>query len=202
MIRMLVAIAVIGCAVALWLMQSETDAPKPATLTASPVPERTEETPVSRRIARDRVRDSKAKGMESSATTDVPAEDPVVRTDASAPAPETPKGPFTVDLGAHTIHLKDDARKRVVRFNLRLVTQTDTTRVEIRRRRRQLVRMAYFLGSKRQADGAVGSAGKQRFERDLLERFQNVVRSGSIDELTLENYRIESRGLDAGVEPE
>ena len=198
MIRVIIPVAVVGCLVTLWLMQGETESPKQKSVQVSKAPAQTAPTPAERRIARDRVNSPKTAKVDSVKPTQPKA--PTGEPEPNEEAPKAPEGPFTVDLGDHTIHLKDDARKRVVRFKLLLVTQTDTTRVEIRRRRRELVRMAYFLGSKRQADGAVGTAGKTRFERDLQERFQNVIRSGSIDSLTLDNYRIESRAIDAGVE--
>lgn len=201
MTRVLIPLAIVGCIVALWLMQSEPETKAvQGNSTVRDTTAETNSTPVDRRIAVDRVTKSKKVDVPTVSTKAPTA--PVEQPEAKDEAVEPPQGPFTIDLGHHTIHLKDDERKRVARFKLLLVTQTDTTRVEIRRRRRELVRMAYFLGSKRQADGAMGAAGKRRFERDLQERFQNVVRTGSIDSLTLENYRLESRAVDAGVAPE
>jgi flagellar basal body-associated protein FliL len=196
--RIIVTIALIGAAVAIWFLQTESESSGGPSEVKTTQIKTGEQAKPTRRIARDRVTPTPAKPKSEMSPKPVavaPDEPPA----KAATAVDTPKGPFTVDLGSHTIQLRDDARKRAVSFTLQVVTQTDETRKELRRRRRDLVRMAYFLGSKRQADGAVGSAGKARFERDLLERFQNVVRTGSIDTLKLKSYRIVSRALDAGL---
>ncbi len=122
--------------------------------------------------------------------------------DASAPEPEAPEGPFTVNLGSHKVHLRDDDRKRVAFFQLELVTDTDDTRREIRRRREQFVRMTYFLGSKRQADGVARPDGKERFERDLLERFQNIVHTGDISQVSLRGFELKSVPAKSDTESE
>ena len=166
MTRVLIPLAIVGCIVALWLMQSEPETKAvQGNSTVRDTTAETNSTPVERRLAVDRVTKSKKVDVEPVAVQEPAA--PVEQPETTKEAVKPPEGPFTIDLGNHTIHLKDDERKRVVRFKLLLVTQTDTTRVEIRRRRRELVRMTYFLGSKRQADGATGADGKRRFERDL-----------------------------------
>ena len=79
--------------------------------------------------------------------------------------------------------------KRVVRFAV--AGHADRYHPgRVRRRRRELVRMTYFL-ARTSSRRRHGRDGKRRFERDLQERFQNVVRTGSIDSLTLADYRVE-----------
>ncbi len=196
--RVIISIAVIGAVIAVFFLQTEEPSdPTPDTSqTAQAILK--DDDPRTRRVAKERVQTQLTEKKKAATAPQGSSE--AAQPEAEEQAAETPKGPFTIQLGQHTIQLKDDARKRAVQFQLQLVTQTDETRKEIRRRRKDLVRMAYFLGSKRQADGAVGVAGRTRFERDLLDRFQNVVRSGSIDALKLANYRVFSRAKDAGVE--
>lgn len=114
---------------------------------------------------------------------------PGVPADAGAPEPV---GPFVVSLGNHTIYLKDtDPRGgRVAKFELQLVVGKDAAQKEVRLRREELVRMTYFLGSHRVAEGALGDEGRDRFARDLLERFRNVIRGGEVLEVRLAGYEV------------
>lgn len=104
--------------------------------------------------------------------------------------PPDPGGPVTVDLGHHTIYLNDPVERRVMRFTLRLTVGNGVAAREARLRREELVRMAFFLGSHRVADGAVGQEGRDRFTNDLLERYRNVIRSGTLDALELADYEV------------
>lgn len=104
--------------------------------------------------------------------------------------PPDPGGPVTVDLGNHTIYLNDPVERRVMRFTLRLTVGNGVAAREARLRREELVRMAFFLGSHRVADGAVGQEGRDRFANDLLDRYRNVIRSGSLDALELADYEV------------
>lgn len=99
------------------------------------------------------------------------------------------KGPFAVELGEHRIALRGEP-PRDLHVGLRLWTDNPTTRQEIVRRRRELVRMLFFLGSHRQADGASGADGQARFADDLLERYRNVVKTGPVDRLELTRYEV------------
>lgn len=107
--------------------------------------------------------------------------------DAGAP---DPTGPFKVDLGQATIYLNDPVEKRVMRFTLRLTVGNQVAAKECRLRREELVRMAYFLGSHRAAEGALGEEGRDRFARDLLDRYRNVIRTGSMDDVELVGYEV------------
>lgn len=111
-----------------------------------------------------------------------------------------PQGPFVYALGTHSILLKGEGR-RFLTVEVELVMDSAAGRDEVRRRRRHLVRMLYFLCSKRQADGTDGSEGKARLKADLRERFGNAIKSGNIRELNFLKYEIESRPRpDAGTE--
>lgn len=104
--------------------------------------------------------------------------------------PPDPGGPVTVDLGNHTIYLNDPVERRVMRFTMRLTVGNGVAAREARLRREELVRMAFFLGSHRVAEGALGQEGRDRFTNDLLDRFRNVIRSGSLDALELADYEV------------
>ena len=105
--------------------------------------------------------------------------------------PPEPQGPQTVELGTHTVYLKDETtEKRVMRFELRVTVSNAAAAKEARLRRDDLVRMAFFLGSHRVADGALGEAGRDRFANDLLERYRNVVRLGTVEAVELARYEV------------
>ena len=108
----------------------------------------------------------------------------------ATPSDAMPEGPFEIDLGRHKIHLDDPEQGRVARIGLKLVTPHWRTRKEIARRRMELVRLLFFLGSHRRGDGAVGEAGKARFQADLHERFNNIVRTGPVDEVLFYEYDV------------
>ena len=112
---------------------------------------------------------------------------PAALIDAGAP---DPAGPFDVNLGKQTIYLKDDAQGRVAHFELHLTVTNQAAERETRLRREELLRMTYFLGSHRVADGALGEDGRDRFAHDLLERYRNVVRSGEVMDVKLEGYEV------------
>ena len=102
---------------------------------------------------------------------------------------EKPKGPFTVSLGTHTVHFRQDPGF-AVRMKVLLTVPTQVTRMEVLRQRRKLVRMLFFLGANRRADGTRGSAGRDRFIRDLSTRYGNVIRSGLINRIDLKDYEV------------
>jgi hypothetical protein len=104
--------------------------------------------------------------------------------------PPDPGGPVTVELGNHTIYLNDPVERRVMRFTLRLTVGNGVAAREARLRREELVRMAFFLGSHRVAEGALGQEGRDRFANDLLDRYRNVIRSGTLDALELADYEV------------
>jgi hypothetical protein len=115
---------------------------------------------------------------------------------AAAPAPdaEVDEGPWTFSFGEQTIHLKDESgQNRVARFTLKATTSSKEALQELRLRREKLLRMVYFLGAHRRADGAAGSSGQARFESDVAARWANVVRSGPIEEVEFAEYRVEPR---------
>ncbi len=104
--------------------------------------------------------------------------------------PAEPQGPFEVELGRHVIHLKDPERGRVLRVSPKLVVDKQVTAKEVRRRKEELVRMMFFLGSHRVADGAEGTDGEARFKADLIERFRNLVRTGQVQDLVFVEYEV------------
>ena len=118
--------------------------------------------------------------------TEAPDEAPI--DDAGPPEPDVGQGPWMVDLGSHTIYLKDEGQ--VMRVHPVLWLTRRVTQKEVARRRRRLVRMLFFLGSHRRAEGSRGSEGQQRFHDDLLARFRNVVKTGPIARLELAQYEI------------
>lgn len=99
-------------------------------------------------------------------------------------------GPVVVDLGRQTIYLNDPTEHRVMRFTLKLTVGNQAAAKESRLRRNELIRMAYFLGSHRVGDGAVGQEGRDRFANDLIERYRNVIHTGTMDSIELADYEV------------
>ncbi|MFZ4734712.1 MAG: hypothetical protein ACOYM9_02145 [Bradymonadia bacterium] len=135
--------------------------------------------------------------------TDAPEEPPTLaategRLDAAV---DSPKGPFEVDLGAHTLYLKTDPENRVIRTRIRVVVGTPAAQRETRLRREELLRMVYFLGTHRAAEGAEGEAGRDRFARDVLDRFRNVIRSGPVEAVLLDDWSLGPRPDPSGRKP-
>jgi flagellar basal body-associated protein FliL len=135
--------------------------------------------------------------------TDAPEDPPTLATsegrlDASV---DPPTGPFEVDLGAHTLYLKTDPENRVIRARFRVVVGTAAAQRETRLRREELLRMVYFLGTHRAAEGAEGEAGRDRFARDLLDRFRNVIRSGPVEAVLLDDWSLGPRPDPSGRKP-
>lgn len=126
----------------------------------------------------------------SAPTPATEAAPPGVETITADAAVEPPKGPFEVDLGRHTIHLDDPVQRRVLNVRATLVVEQFATSKEVRRRREELVRMMFFLGTHRVPEGAMGPEGRARFRDDLLERYRNVIRSSRVVDLTFSEYEV------------
>ncbi len=134
---------------------------------------------------------------------------PVANVDAGAAAADAgltvpdaeakPKGPFTVDLGEHRIHLRE-RDGRVVEIHAKLKTNEHVVWREILGRKRSLIRMMFFLGTHRAADGAANDVGGASFKATLEERFGNVIRTGDF-ELVFERFevfKLPPKAADAG----
>lgn len=123
---------------------------------------------------------------------------------APEPEVEVAQGPFEVRLGKHTLQVRgeDPGLRTLVELELVAVTATQETQREMSRRRAELVRMLFFLGSHR-AEAAIRLPEAETvFASDLLERFRNAVRSGEILELKISNWRVYQRpALPPGGEP-
>ncbi|MCB9553991.1 MAG: hypothetical protein H6705_19315, partial [Myxococcales bacterium] len=108
--------------------------------------------------------------------------------------------PYRVDLGEHSVLLAE-RDGRFLRVGLQLVTPTLEGRAELIRRRRELIRMLYFLASKRSAEAIELPDAEARFEADLAPRYQNAVRSGAIADIEFTRFQMERRAIptpDAG----
>ena len=116
-----------------------------------------------------------------------------------APEPDAAveKGPFEIELGEHKVLLRQ-RDGRYLRMVPVLVTSKPVTRDEIRRRRRELVRMLFFLVSHRDADSVADADGEARLAADLKERFGNVIRTGPIDRLAFRTFEVVRETADAG----
>ena len=99
------------------------------------------------------------------------------------------KGPFEISLGQHSVHFRADPGF-VLKCKLSVIVDSAQTRKEVLLSRRKLTRMLYFLGSSRRVEGTRGSAGRDRFLRDLTQRFSNVIRSGPIRQVKMDQYEV------------
>jgi hypothetical protein len=134
-----------------------------------------------------RVAEPPVRAIERAAVEDPPT--PAVEAEPDATVDAEPGGPFTVDLGEHEILLKE-RDGRFLRIGLSAVTPHKVTQKEILRRRRHLVRMLFFLGTRRAADAAAQPGAKTRFGSDLVERLRNVVKTGPIDRLEIRTFEV------------
>lgn len=110
---------------------------------------------------------------------------------------EAEQGPFEVRLGKHTIQVRgtDPALRTLVDIELLAVTPTVETRNELTRRRRELVRMLFFLASHRTAESVALPEAERVFADDLLERMRNVIRTGELTELRITGWKVYSRAV-------
>lgn len=122
--------------------------------------------------------------------------------ESEAPEPEVPpaeeeKGPFEVRLGKHTVQVRSDdpAVRTLVDIELVGVTPTVETRNELARRRRELVRMLFFLASHRTSVSIALPEAERVFADDLLERMRNVVRTGELTELRVVSWKVYERAV-------
>ncbi|MGC6416127.1 MAG: hypothetical protein ACON3Z_03380 [Bradymonadia bacterium] len=102
---------------------------------------------------------------------------------------DEPKGPFEISLGQHKVHFRADPGF-VLKCKLSVIVDSAQTRKEVLLSRRKLTRMLYFLGSSRRVEGTRGPAGRDRFLRDLTQRFSNVIRSGPIRQVKMDQYEV------------
>lgn len=139
-----------------------------------------------------------------------PAPPPTRAADAAPPpdddAEPTPDaaaeaGPVRYDLGEHSILLAE-RDGRYLRVGITLVVDDAEARRSVARHRRQLVRMLYFLGSKRSADATERPDAEARFRDDLGSRYRNVLRDLELREIELTRFEVERREMptpDAGA---
>lgn len=118
--------------------------------------------------------------------------------DPADPAPDAAAeaGPVRYDLGEHSILLAE-RDGRFLRVGLALVVDDAEARRSVARRRSQLVRMLYFLGSKRSADAAERPDAEARFKDDLGGRYRNVLRDLELRDIEITRFEIERREMPA-----
>ncbi len=102
---------------------------------------------------------------------------------------EAEQGPFTVNLGKHKIVLRE--RDRALNVALEFVVRDMVTRKEALRQRSRLVRMLFFLGSHRAAEGAISADAEARFEADFLSRIRNVLKTGPVLRMKITHWEVE-----------
>ena len=141
--------------------------------------------PFERRIAQDKVRPDAPDGKGPQQPGQTRAQ---IDNDSSERGAE-PSGPFEVSLGQHTVHFRNHPGF-AMKLRLGVVVQSKLTRKEVLLNRRKLTRMLYFLGSNRRLEGARGDAGRDRLISDLSTRFSNVIRSGAVDAVQIEEYEV------------
>ncbi len=170
----------------------ETPAPAPPPATKAPAPPKTRKAPPP--LPPPMKRAPKA----------APTPAPPAPIDAAGaedvPDAEAPQGPHTYSLGEHTILLKGEGR-RLLTVGIELTMDSARGADEVRRRRRQLVRMLFFLCANRQAAGTIGADGEARLKADLESRFGNAIKSGTIRSLEFTRFEVSSpAATDAGPE--
>ncbi|MEE2788649.1 MAG: hypothetical protein VX589_15000 [Myxococcota bacterium] len=114
-----------------------------------------------------------------------------------------PRGPFFVPLGRHTIYLRDPQQKRRIQLSLTGEARTAAGQAQVRRSKQRLVRMLFFLASRRNPDAAERPDARERLERDLYERFSKIVPGYALVGLTIDAYEVvsASKPSDAGTTP-
>ena len=96
--------------------------------------------------------------------------------------------PKDLNLGEHLITLQGGE------WRLRLTLTLSSDEPDFSRfagpLRRRFIEMTFFLVSHRVPEGVRGPSGEERLRRDLLERFQNVLRDREF-ELYIDGYAVE-----------
>lgn len=113
--------------------------------------------------------------------------------DAEVPDAEVEQGPFEVSLGQHMLFLDDPDQGRVLRTSVILTVADAEARRAVQQRHKKLVRMLYFLATRRKADPSIGGAGRRRFEADYLGRINNVIPDAAILDVRFEGYSVGPR---------
>ena len=83
-----------------------------------------------------------------------------------------PKGPFAIDLGTHTIYLKDPEKGRHIRVQLTATTRTDAGRIQVLRRTSRLIKMLFFLASKRNPKAVTRADAQDDFATSSIALFK------------------------------
>ena len=124
----------------------------------------------------------------------VDASDPVVEVADSGvvevDADVKPKGPFVIDLGTHTIYLKDPEHGRRIRLALTAQSRTEAGRIQVIRRKSRLIKMLFFLLSKRNPGAAERADAQDRLEADLYTRFSRIVPGHALTALSIDSYEV------------
>lgn len=107
---------------------------------------------------------------------------------------EASRGPVTVDLGQHDILLAE-RDGRFLRLHLALVTPDEAAARVARLKRRALVRMLYFLVTKRTADSAESPGARDRLAATLEPRFRNLLRAGALDRVEVLRHEVVFKAL-------
>ncbi len=129
------------------------------------------------------------------APTPDPAPPPSAAPEADAGVDaEAPQGPVTVDLGQHDILLAE-RDGRFLRLHLALVTPDEAAARVTRLKRRALVRMLYFLVTKRTADSAESPGARDRLVETLEPRFRNLLRAGALDRIEVLRHEVVFKAL-------
>jgi hypothetical protein len=105
---------------------------------------------------------------------------------------KSPQGPFEYSLGRHTIHTRLETPRARLEVEAVIVTAQQETLREVARRRQELVRMMFFLGSHRAPAGLTHGGAREHFRKDLLARYRNVVRSGPVVDLRITHWEVEA----------
>ncbi|MFN3200981.1 MAG: hypothetical protein ACE366_21450 [Bradymonadia bacterium] len=188
-IQLAALMAVAGAGVLLWAFfrpeARKATAPAPTEISAPSQPSKTAARPVTRPRPTPEAQPSDAL---PTAMPKINA--PSVQVAEEAPDAEVEQGPFEVSYGQHILFFNDPEENRVARAHVKLTVPDAATRAEVVQRRKQLLRMLYFLATRRKAEPAQGPGGRRRFEVDYLDRINNVIRGEPVLDVRFEDYSV------------
>ena len=101
-----------------------------------------------------------------------------------------PRGPFFIPFGQHTVYLRDPVFKRRIRLSLTGEARTAAGQAQVKRSKQRLIRMLFFLASRRHPDAAERADAANRLQNDLYDRFSKIVPGNALIGLSIDEYEV------------